>query len=178
MKQFTSDQFTWKNGVGTAELSSLVGMSGNFSRFTIKSTRTKHTRTYELDTQSPGYEDGWDGEFKMYTDNLFDGTKVIIWNYWLALSFICYHTTHMNNNNDLLPVVTQRMMEMYGVPSIGKWYDEQFLYPEDKDSPFVGGHKLLVMSMMSDVQEMIDRSLMDEARHTLNRAKWIISNKL
>ena len=84
----------------------------------------------------------------------------------------------MNNNNDLLPVVTQRMMEMFGVPSIGEWYDEQFLYPEDKDSPFAGGNKLLVMSMMSDVQEMIDRSMMDEARHTLNRAKWIISNKL
>ena len=84
----------------------------------------------------------------------------------------------MNNNNDLLPVVTQRMMEMFGVPSIGEWYDEQFLYPEDKDSPFAGGNKLLVMSMMSDVQEMIDRSLVDEARHTLNRAKWIISNKL
>ena len=77
----------------------------------------------------------------------------------------------MNNNNDLLPVVTQRMMEMFGVPSIGEWYDEQFLYP-------VGGNKMLVMSMMSDVQEMIDRSLVDEARHTLNRAKWIISNKL
>ena len=84
----------------------------------------------------------------------------------------------MNNNNDLLPLVTQRMMEMFGVPSIGEWYDEQFLYLEDKDSPFVGGNKLLVMSMMSDVQEMIDRSMMDEARHTLNRAKWIISNKL
>ncbi len=42
--------------------------------------------------------------------------------------------------NDLLPIVTQRMMEMYGVPSIGEWYDEQFLYPEDKDSPFVGGN--------------------------------------
>ena len=70
------------------------------------------------------------------------------------------------------------MMEMFGVPSIGEWYDEQFLYPEDKDSPFAGGNKLLVMSMMSDVQEMIDRSLVDEARHTLNRAKWIISNKL
>ena len=80
--------------------------------------------------------------------------------------------------NDLLPAVTQRMNEMFGVPSIGEWYDEQFLYPEDKDSPFVGGNKLLVMSMMSDVQEMIYRSLMDEARHTLNRAKWIISNKL
>ena len=80
--------------------------------------------------------------------------------------------------NDLLPVVTQRMNEMFGVPSIGEWYDEQFLYPEDKDSPFAGGNKLLVMSMMSDVQEMIDRSLMDEARHTLNRAKWVVSNKL
>ena len=80
--------------------------------------------------------------------------------------------------NDLLPLVTQRMMELYGVPSIGEWYSEQFLYPEDKDSPFVGGHKLLVMSMMSDVQEMIDRSLMDEARQTLNRAKWVVSNKL
>ena len=84
----------------------------------------------------------------------------------------------MNNNNDLLPVVTQRMMEMFGVPSIGEWYDEQFLYPEDKDSPFAGGNKLLVMSMMSDVQEMIDRSLVDEARQTLNRAKWVVSNKL
>lgn len=85
MKQFTSDQFTWEGNVGTAELSSLIGKSENFSRFTIKSNKTGHIRTYELDTQSPGYEDGWDGEFKMYTDNLFDGTKVIIWNYWLAL---------------------------------------------------------------------------------------------
>ena len=81
IKQFTSEQFSWKNGVGTAELSALGKDIGNLSRFTIKSTRTKHTRTYELDTQSPGYEDGWDGEFKQYTDNLFDGTKVIIWNY-------------------------------------------------------------------------------------------------
>jgi len=92
----------------------------------------------------------------------------------------------MNNNlsalldtprfmNDLLPLVTKRMMEMYGVPSIGEWYDEQFLFPEDKDSPFVGGDKLLVMSMLSDVQEMIERSLMDEARQTLNRAKWVLS---
>jgi hypothetical protein len=95
----------------------------------------------------------------------------------------------MNNNlsalldtprymNDLLPLVTKRMMEMYGVPSIGEWYDEQFLYPEDKDSPFVGGNKLLVMSMMSDVQEMIDRGLDEEARHTLNRAKWVLSNQV
>ena len=81
IKQFTSDQFNWKGNFGTAELSSLAGKTGNFSRFTIKHTKTGHVRTYELDTQSPGYEDSWDGEFKMYTDNLFDGTKVVIWNY-------------------------------------------------------------------------------------------------
>ena len=82
MKQFTSDQFTWKNGIGTAELSTLGKDIGHLSRFTIKFTRTNHIRTYELDTQSPGYEDGWDGEFKMYTDNyMFDDTRVIIWNY-------------------------------------------------------------------------------------------------
>ena len=86
----------------------------------------------------------------------------------------------MNNNtttNPMLPIVTQRMMEMFGVPSIGDWYSEQFLYPEDKDSPFVGGNKLLVMSMMSDVQEMIDKGLDEEARQTLNRAKWVLSNQ-
>ena len=129
IKQFTSDQFNWKNGVGTAELSSLIGKTENFSpqsatprtdaieerngnvlcgsanlefartlerelaaakaeralaienfsRFTIKSTKTGHTRTYELSPRLN--EDDWDGEFKLYTDNLFDGTKVVIWNY-------------------------------------------------------------------------------------------------
>jgi len=78
----------------------------------------------------------------------------------------------------MLPIVTQRMMEMFGVPAIGEWYDEQFLYPEDKDSPFVGGNKLLAMSMISDAQEMIERGLNEEARQTLNRAKWVLSNKV
>ena len=87
----------------------------------------------------------------------------------------------MNNStatNPMLPIVTQRMMEMFGVPAIGEWYDEQFLYPEDKDSPFVGGNKLLAMSMISDAQEMIERGLNEEARQTLNRAKWVLSNKV
>ena len=84
----------------------------------------------------------------------------------------------MNNNNDLLPAVTQRMNEMYGVPSIGEWYDEQFLFPEDKDSPFIAGDRLLIASMLSDVQEMIAMGLDDEARQVLNRAKWVVSNKL
>ena len=95
----------------------------------------------------------------------------------------------MNNNlaalldtprfmNDLLPLVTKRMNEMYGVPSIGEWYDEQFLFPEDKDSPFIAGDRLLIASMLSDVQEMIAMGLDDEARQVLNRAKWVVSNKL
>ena len=69
-------------------------------------------------------------------------------------------------------------MEMFGVPAIGEWYDEQFLFPEDKDSPFAGGNKLLAISMISDAQEMIERGLHEEARHTLNRAKWVLSNKV
>jgi hypothetical protein len=83
----------------------------------------------------------------------------------------------MNNNNDLLPVVTKRMNEMYGVPSIGKWYDEQFLFPEDKDSPFIAGDRLLVASMLSDVQEMIAMGLDDEARQVLNRAKFALHRR-
>jgi hypothetical protein len=84
----------------------------------------------------------------------------------------------MNNStatNPMLPIVTQRMTEMFGVPAIDEWYDEQFLYPEDKD---LRGNKILVKSMMSDVQEMIVRGLHEEARHTLNRAKWVLSNKV
>jgi len=44
-----------------------------------KATRGK-TRFYELDSSAPGYEDGWDGEYKVYTDNLFDGTRIVILN--------------------------------------------------------------------------------------------------
>ena len=109
MKQFTSDQFTWKNGIGTAELSTLGKDIGHLSRFTIKSTRTNHTRTYELDTQSPGYEDGWDGEYRQYTDNLFDGTKVIIWNYWLATNPLSHHTCLMNNSSIPSPLINQAL---------------------------------------------------------------------
>ena len=81
MKNFTSDQFTWKNGHGTAEITQLL--SGGYeilTCFTITSTRTGAVRTYEYDQQAPGYEDGWDGEQWCYTDNLWDGTKVTIIN--------------------------------------------------------------------------------------------------
>lgn len=81
MKNFTSDQFTWKNGHGIAEISQLLeGGFESISRFTITSTRTGAVRTYEIDQQAPGYEDGWDGEYWCYTDNMWDGTKVTIIN--------------------------------------------------------------------------------------------------
>jgi hypothetical protein len=80
MKHFTSDQFNWKNGHGIADMTDLFGRYENVSRFTIKSTRTGVVRTYEIDTNAPGYEDGWDGEYVLYTDNLFDGTRVTIIN--------------------------------------------------------------------------------------------------
>lgn len=82
MKNFSSDQFTWKGNRGVAEISELLG-GGKYESihtFTITSARTGQVRTYELDSNDPGYEDGWDGEMKVYTDNLWDGTKVTIYN--------------------------------------------------------------------------------------------------
>jgi len=65
---FTSDQFTWKGTHGVADISDLLSnRHENISRFAITSN-------------APGYEDGWDGEFKCYTDNLFDGTRITIVN--------------------------------------------------------------------------------------------------
>ena len=86
MEHFTSDQFTWKNGRGIANMSDLFGDDWkNIDRFTIQSTRTGAIRTFEMDTEASGYEDGWDGEYKVfaavYTDNLWDGTRVTIMNY-------------------------------------------------------------------------------------------------
>ena len=81
----------------------------------------------------------------------------------------------MNNNNTLdVRDTSARFLEMYGVPSIGAWYDEQI----DYFWKMKGADKMLVMSMLSDVQEMVERGLAEEARQTLNRAKWVISNKL
>lgn len=78
----------------------------------------------------------------------------------------------MNNNNTLtsaqqLDQLPTSCLQMYGVPFIGEWYDERV---EDAKSH--------VMSMLSDAQELMVRGYNEEARQTLNRAKWIVSNKL
>jgi len=80
MKNFSSDQFNWKGNRGYASIMDLLGKYESIHMFTITSARTGQVRTYELDVNSPGYEDGWDGEMRVYTDNLWDGTKITITN--------------------------------------------------------------------------------------------------
>lgn len=38
----------------------------------------------------------------------------------------------------------------------------------------VAGWHMLAASMMSDAQELIERGGLDQARQTLNRAKWVL----
>lgn len=72
------------------------------------------------------------------------------------------------------PIIDQikaQMQEMYGVDAIGKWHDT------NKELSF-GDDKMLLTSMLSDVQEMIQFGMNEEARQTLNRAKWLIREHL
>ena len=93
----------------------------------------------------------------------------------------------MNNNTLDLRDTSARFLEMYGVPSIGAWYDTEIDFLDctwGKDQ--AGANKMLVMSMLSYVQEMVawrhrdleTSNLDEELRQVLNRAKWVISNKL
>lgn len=69
----------------------------------------------------------------------------------------------------MIDQIKARMLEMYGVEAIGKWHDSQLVFGDDK---------MLLASMLSDVQEMIERGMNEEARQTLNRAKWLIREHL
>jgi basic membrane lipoprotein Med (substrate-binding protein (PBP1-ABC) superfamily) len=64
-----------------------------------------------------------------------------------------------------------RMLQMYGVEAIGVWHDQASEWHDGDD-------KMLLMSMLSDVQEMIERGMNEEARLTLNRAKWLAREHL
>ena len=74
MKHFISDEFTWTGNKGVAEASSLFGnvISEFPSTFSITSTKTGKCRFYERVTL--------DDERAVYTDNLWDGTRVTIIN--------------------------------------------------------------------------------------------------
>jgi len=71
----------------------------------------------------------------------------------------------------MIDQMKSKMLAMYGVEAIGQWHDEASEW-------YNGDDKMLAMSMLSDVQEMIERGLDEEARLTLNRAKWLIREHL
>ena len=70
----------------------------------------------------------------------------------------------------MMSQIKSNMLAMYGVEAIGKWHDDNTEWFDDD--------KMLLMSMLSDVQEMIERGMNEEARLTLNRAKWLIREHL
>lgn len=63
------------------------------------------------------------------------------------------------------------MLAMYGVESIDQWYDNSIEWVNHDN-------KMLLASMLSDVQEMNERGMVEEARVTLNRAKWLVAEHL
>lgn len=78
MHHFDSHQFSWSGRKGTG-YSSKLGIHHFPSRFTVTSGRTGLTKVFELDSSAPGYEDRWDGEAAVYTDNCWDSTKITIY---------------------------------------------------------------------------------------------------
>jgi len=77
-------------------------------------------------------------------------------------------TTHYSKDE-----INQRI---FGVDCIDEWWamnSEFFINQND-----LRDKKMLLMGILSDVQEMIERGLNDDARQTLNRAKWAIRTKL
>ena len=71
----------------------------------------------------------------------------------------------------ILDEIKPQMLHCYGVERIGEWYDT------NNELSF-GDDKMLLASMLSDVQEMIRFGMNEEARQTLNRAKWLIREHL
>jgi hypothetical protein len=66
MKTINAQDVKWvkKSGYGIAQ--HLFGSWQIPSTFQVFSPKSNTTKTFGLDANSPGYEDGWDGEFKMF----------------------------------------------------------------------------------------------------------------
>ena len=79
---FSSNSFAWKGKRGVAEVSELFNeWHRPPNSFSIKSEKTGDVKHFVIDTQSPGYEDGWDGEYWCFTDNDWnEPIKVVIVN--------------------------------------------------------------------------------------------------
>lgn len=63
----------------------------------------------------------------------------------------------------------ERQMSMYGCLSFE--LDEAI---DDAAMPYMGGLPMMVMSMLSDAQELIAMGASDRARQNINRAKYVL----
>ena len=81
----------------------------------------------------------------------------------------------MVNVNDVLRLTDaeKRQVRMFGCTT------EQMREAVEESLSFrFSGPAMYAMSLMSDAQEEIARGLEEDARQTLNRAKWIVSTYL
>lgn len=74
----SADKFVWHGKHARAMRSHL----NNFfpTSFHMKSPKTNVVKYFDLDRESAGYEDHWDGEFRMYVDESKE-YSVLIENY-------------------------------------------------------------------------------------------------
>lgn len=72
--------------------------------------------------------------------------------------------------------MTDKHQQMFGVSDINQWWYSNTAHLFIADTPHE--RKMMVMGMLSDVQEMIERGLHEDARQTLNRAKWVVREKI
>jgi len=57
-------------------------------------------------------------------------------------------------------------LEQYGVRSISAWYDEQIAGDNNNQT--------IVLISLNELQKRMDQGLLVDARHTLNRIKWVV----
>jgi hypothetical protein len=69
--------------------------------------------------------------------------------------------------------MTDREMNMYGCT-----LDEIKEAVQDSHKPFMGGEEMLAMSWLSDAQELIAMGAGDRARQHINRAKYVLSERI
>lgn len=77
--RFSSSKFIWKGARGSASKSDLTNDRMPLV-FEVVSEKTGAIKTFELDQSSPGYEDGWDGEYWCFTSNEWDSIKLLVVN--------------------------------------------------------------------------------------------------
>ena len=63
----------------------------------------------------------------------------------------------------------QREMQMYGCEA---WELDDAM--RDSKQPYMGGLTMLVMSILSDAQELLAMGASDRARQNINQAKYVI----